>query len=47
VATPENYINFSLFWRLKSAANKNMTEPVIRIILFLKVIIAQEASLTS
>jgi hypothetical protein len=41
------YINFSLFCRLKRAASKKMTDPVIRIIRFLSVIIAQVVSFTS
>jgi len=40
-------MNFSLFCRLNNAASRNIIDPVIRIIRFLKVIIAQVVSLTS
>ena len=40
-------MNFSLFWRLSNAASRNNIEPVINIILFFKVMMAQVVSLTS
>ncbi len=41
------YINLSLFCRLKSATSRNSTDPVMRMILFLKVTIAQVVSFVS
>lgn len=44
---PFDYINFSRFCRLKSATRRRIIDPVIRIIRFLRVIIAQVVSFTS